>query len=100
MEKTSMADIPAKTEIGVTTGPIRGSRKIHVGKHRVAMREIHLEPGSGEAPARVYHAAGPYTDPDARIDIMAGLPALRRDWILGRGDVEAYDARQVRPEDN
>ncbi|GAA0731334.1 phosphomethylpyrimidine synthase ThiC [Sphingomonas sp. ABOLD] len=95
-----MADIPAKTEIGVTTGPIRGSRKIHVGKHRVAMREIHLEPGSGEAPVRVYDTSGPYTDPDARIDIMAGLPALRRDWILARGDVEAYDARQVRPEDN
>ncbi|WP_066721454.1 phosphomethylpyrimidine synthase ThiC [Sphingomonas pituitosa] len=95
-----MADIPAKTEIGVTTGPIRGSRKIHVGKHRVAMREIHLEPGSGEAPVRVYDTSGPYTDPDARIDIMAGLPAIRRDWILGRGDVEAYDAREVRPEDN
>lgn len=95
-----MADIPAKTEIGVTTGPIRGSRKIHVGKHRVAMREIQLEPGSGEAPVRVYDTSGPYTDPDARIDIMAGLPALRRDWILGRGDVEAYDARQVKPEDN
>jgi phosphomethylpyrimidine synthase len=95
-----MADIPAKTEIGVTTGPIRGSRKIYVGKHRVAMREIHLEPGSGEAPVRVYDTSGPYTDPQARIDIMAGLPALRRDWILGRGDVEAYDAREVRPEDN
>ncbi|OAN58107.1 phosphomethylpyrimidine synthase ThiC [Sphingomonas sp. TDK1] len=95
-----MADIPAKTEIGVTTGPIRGSRKIHVGKHRVAMREIHLEPGSGEAPVRVYDTSGPYTDPDARIDIMAGLPAIRRDWILGRGDVEAYDGRQVKPEDN
>jgi len=95
-----MADIPAKTEIGVTTGPIRGSRKIHVGKHRVAMREIHLEPGSGEPPVRVYDTSGPYTDPDARIDIMAGLPAIRRDWILGRGDVEAYDAREVRPEDN
>ncbi|WP_010544180.1 phosphomethylpyrimidine synthase ThiC [Sphingomonas elodea] len=95
-----MADIPAKTEIGVTTGPIRGSRKIYVGKHRVAMREIHLEPGSGEPPVRVYDTSGPYTDPNARIDIMAGLPALRRDWILGRGDVEAYDAREVRPEDN
>ncbi|WP_333573463.1 phosphomethylpyrimidine synthase ThiC [Sphingomonas sp.] len=95
-----MADIPAKTEIGVTTGPIRGSRKIHVGKHRVAMREIHLEPGSGEPPVRVYDTSGPYTDPDARIDIMAGLPAIRRDWILSRGDVEAYDAREVSPEDN
>ncbi|MBU0557340.1 MAG: phosphomethylpyrimidine synthase ThiC [Alphaproteobacteria bacterium] len=95
-----MADIPAKAEIGVTTGPIRGSRKIHVGPRRVAMREIHLEPSSGEPPVRVYDTSGPYTDPDAQIDIMAGLPALRRDWILGRGDVEAYDGRGVKPEDN
>src|ERR1700748_2563455 len=100
MEKRRMADIPARTEIGVTTGPIRGSKKIHVGPLRVAMREISLEPSSGEAPVRVYDTSAPYTDPDARIDIMAGLPALRRDWILGRGDVEQVAARDVRPEDN
>jgi phosphomethylpyrimidine synthase len=84
----------------VTTGPIRGSRKIHVGPLKVAMREIDLEPSSGEPPVRVYDTSGPYTDPNARIDIMAGLPQLRRDWIMGRGDVEAYDARAVKPEDN
>ncbi|QUT06002.1 phosphomethylpyrimidine synthase ThiC [Sphingobium phenoxybenzoativorans] len=95
-----MADIPARTEMRVTTGPIRGSRKIHVGPRNVAMREIHLEPGSGEPPVRVYDTSGPYTDPNARIDIMAGLPQLRRDWILGRGDVEEYDARAIKPEDN
>ena len=95
-----MADVPARTEMRVTTGPIRGSRKIHVGPLKVAMREIDLEPGSGEPPVRVYDTSGPYTDPDARIDIMAGLPALRRDWIVGRGDVEEYDARAIKPEDN
>ena len=73
-----MADIPARTELQVTTGAIRGSKKIHVGPLKVAMREIHLEPGSGEPPVRVYDTSGPYTDPDARIDIMAGLPELRR----------------------
>ena len=95
-----MADIPARTEIGVTTGPIRGSRKIHVGPLNVAMRAIDLDPSCGEPPLNVYDTSGPYTDPAARIDIMAGLPALRRDWIIGRGDVEAYDARELRPEDN
>ena len=95
-----MADIPARTEMRVTTGPIRGSRKIHVGPLKVAMREIELEPGSGEPPVRVYDTSGPYTDPNARIDIMAGLPTLRRDWIIGRGDVEEYDARAIQPEDN
>ena len=87
-------------EIGVTTGPIRGSEKIHVGPLRVAMREIHLDPASGEPPLRVYDPSGPYTDPAASIDIMAGLPQLRRQWIEARGDVESYDARDIRPEDN
>jgi phosphomethylpyrimidine synthase len=108
-----MADLPARTEMPetggsiarqatmkVTTGAIRGSRKIHVGPLKVAMREIHLEPSSGEPPVRVYDTSGPYSDPDARIDIMAGLPALRRDWIIARDDVEAYDARAIKPEDN
>ena len=54
-----MADIPASTEIGVTTGPIRGSKKIHVGPLGVAMREIYLEPSSGEPPLRVYDNSGP-----------------------------------------
>ncbi len=95
-----MADVPARTEIGVTTGPIRGSKKVHVGPLGVAMREIHLDPSSGEPPLRVYDPSGPYTDANARIDIMAGLPQLRRQWIEARGDVEAYDGRELRPEDN
>ncbi|MFM7348998.1 MAG: phosphomethylpyrimidine synthase ThiC [Erythrobacter sp.] len=98
-----MADINSPVEIGVTTGPIRGSRKVHVGARtgsgiRVAMREIDLE--GGEPSVRVYDTSGPYTDPEARIDISAGLAPLRRDWILARGDVEDYEGREVKPEDN
>src|SRR6187397_1868740 len=95
-----MADINSPLEIGVTTGPIRGSRKVHIGPLGVAMREIDLEPSSGEPPLRVYDCSGPYTHPNARIDIMAGLPELRRDWIRNRGDVEEYDARALKTEDN
>ena len=98
-----MADIHARTEIGVTTGPIRGSRKVHVAAKsgsgiRVAMREIDL--AGGEPSVRVYDTSGPYTDTDAHIDISAGLPELRRDWIFARGDVEAVTQREVKPEDN
>ena len=95
-----MADINSRLEIGVTTGPIRGSKKIYVGKHRVAMREIALEPSSGEPPVRVYDTSGAYTDPDATIDIAAGLPELRAPWIRERGDVEEVPQREVKPEDN
>jgi phosphomethylpyrimidine synthase len=101
-----MADINSPIEgveafdITVTTGPIRGSRKVHVGPLGVAMREIDLEPSSGEAPVRLYDTSGPYTDPAATIDIRKGLAQLRRQWQLARGDVEEYAAREVRPEDN
>jgi len=98
-----MADLPAKTEIGVTTGPIRGSKKVHVAAHsgsgiRVAMREIGLE--GGEDPVRVYDTSGPYTDPEALIDISTGLNELRSPWIRGRDDVEEVTQREVKPEDN
>jgi phosphomethylpyrimidine synthase len=82
-----------------------GSRKVHVPgeRHpdlRVAMREIVLAPEAGEPPVRVYDSSGPYTDPAALIDIGAGLPSIRAGWIAARGDVEAYDGRVVRPEDD
>ena len=107
-----MADInshleiaPSVEPVNVTTGPIRGSRKIHVESPRfpgmtVAMREIALEPSAGEPPLRVYDTSGPYTDSAVPIDISAGLPKLRREWILERGDVEEVQGRAVKPEDN
>src|SRR5204863_6026736 len=64
------------------------------------MRAVDLEPTSGELPVSLYYTSGPYTDPDARIDIMAGLPELRRHWIDRRCDVEKVVQREVRPEDN
>ncbi|HYC01955.1 MAG TPA: phosphomethylpyrimidine synthase ThiC, partial [Azospirillaceae bacterium] len=100
-----MPDIQLPPDFTVTTGPLPSSRKVHVAgdRHpdiRVAMREIDLTPAAGEPPLRVYDTSGPYTDPAASIDIRRGLPDLRRPWIEGRGDVEAYDGREVRPEDN
>ena len=83
----------------VTTGPLPSSRKVYIGGEyhtglRVAMREIDLS-SHDEPPLRVYDPSGPYTDPEARIDIRAGLPALRAAWIRRRGDVEEYDGRAV-----
>ncbi|HTV87983.1 MAG TPA: phosphomethylpyrimidine synthase ThiC [Stellaceae bacterium] len=89
----------------VTTGPFPSSRKVYVGgkRHgdvRVAMREIDLEAGSGEPPVRVYDTSGIYSDPAAATDIRAGLPELRRAWIVARGDVEEIEGRDIKPEDN
>jgi phosphomethylpyrimidine synthase len=91
--------------ISVTTGPIVGSKKIYIPgeRHtdiRVPMREIDLDPSAKEPPVRVYDTSGPYSDPKAAINIAAGLPRLREPWIRARGDVETYDGRSVRAEDN
>ncbi|WP_349959561.1 phosphomethylpyrimidine synthase ThiC [Rhizobium sp. ZPR3] len=89
----------------VTTGPLPASRKIYVpgdihADIRVPMREISVHPTSGEPPVVVYDSSGPYTIEGTDISIEQGLPQLRRDWVLARGDVEAYEGRHVRPEDN
>ncbi|PZN96995.1 MAG: phosphomethylpyrimidine synthase ThiC [Alphaproteobacteria bacterium] len=100
-----MADINSKIEMPVTTGALPGSRKVHIAGTlfpdiRVAMREVVLEPSANEPPVRIYDTSGPYTDDTARIDIDAGLPALRLPWIEARGDCERYQGRDVKPEDN
>ena len=89
----------------VTTGALPASRKIFVdGKMhkglRVPMREISLHESANEPPIVVYDTSGAYTDPNAKIDLEKGLEPLRRSWVLGRGDVEEYRGRDVKPEDN
>ncbi|MGH8725175.1 MAG: phosphomethylpyrimidine synthase ThiC [Burkholderiales bacterium] len=69
--------------------PLPNSRKVHVGELRVPMREI--AQSGGNPPVFVYDTSGPYTDPEARIDIQKGLPPLREKWILGRTDSQVLD---------
>ncbi|HET7273814.1 MAG TPA: phosphomethylpyrimidine synthase ThiC [Longimicrobiaceae bacterium] len=60
------------------------SRKVYLeGPHgiRVPMREIGLS--GGEPALRVYDTSGPLG-----VDVREGLPALREEWIRGRGDTE------------
>ena len=84
------------------TGSIPGSRKIYrAGSRmdlRVAMREIEQTPSTASfgnqvnPPIPVYDTSGPYTDPDAAIDIQSGLSPLRETWIRERTDTEALEA--------
>lgn len=78
--------------------PLPNSRKIYVQGSRadiqVPMREVSQSatPAAFGAeqnpPVFVYDCSGPYTDPNARIDIRSGLKPLRENWILERGDTE------------
>ena len=45
---------------------------------------------------RVYDTSGPYTDPEAKIDLRRGLPELRKPWILERGEYDVL-APSYRP---
>src|SRR5579862_7932848 len=88
----------------VTTGPIVGSHKIYSSPPgrpdiRVPFREIPLDPSAREEPYRAYDCSGPYTDTGAQIDLEAGLPPVRAEWLAKRG-FDRIAARAVKPEDN
>ena len=98
-------NIQTKPSFQVTTGLIPGSLKIYVAgeRHkdlRVPFREVSLHPSAKEAPVKLYDPSGPYTDESVKIDIFTGAPRLRDQWVLARGDVESYDGRAVKDEDN
>jgi phosphomethylpyrimidine synthase len=105
--------IAAKDSVGPhSSDQLPNSRRVYVGGRihsqiRVPFREISLArtkafDGTLEEnpPVRVYDVSGPWGDKDASCDVRKGLPALRLPWIMARGDVETYDGRQIRPEDN
>ena len=50
--------------------------------------------GGANAPVLLYDTAGPGSDP------TVGLPALRREWILARGDVEEVVGRSPQARDD
>ncbi|ALQ70723.1 phosphomethylpyrimidine synthase ThiC [Bacillus cereus] len=83
-----------------------GSKKVYVDGPRagmkVPMREIEQSETNGVSnpPIRVYDTSGPYTDPAYTVELEKGLQAPRHSWILERGDVEAYEGREVKPEDD
>ncbi|HKZ77254.1 MAG TPA: phosphomethylpyrimidine synthase ThiC [Pyrinomonadaceae bacterium] len=85
------------------------SRRVYVSGRRVRVpfREVIQNPtrsfeGTLEQnpPTRVYDTSGPWGDPSLQCEVRNGLPALRRNWILDRGDVEEYQGRAVSPIDD
>ena len=68
---------------------------------RVPFRQVTLTPTTGRfgqeenAPLSIYDTSGPYSEAGASLDLRQGLPALRREWIMARGDVEEYEGYGV-----
>ena len=98
-EPHSSEQLPASTRVYV-------EGQIHKDI-RVPMREIALSPTKAfngriemNEPVRVYDCSGPWGDPTFHGKSEEGLPALREKWIMDRGDVIAYDGREVKPQDN
>jgi phosphomethylpyrimidine synthase len=78
--------------------PLPNSRKVYAQGTRPDIRVPMREITQSETPASfgaqknasifVYDTSGPYTDPQAIIDIRAGLPGARAAWIDERGDTQ------------
>ncbi|MBE7496038.1 MAG: phosphomethylpyrimidine synthase ThiC [Verrucomicrobiaceae bacterium] len=98
-EPHSSEQLPASTRVYV-------EGQIHKDV-RVPMREIALSPTKAfngrievNEPVRVYDTSGPWGDPSYKGTVEEGLPALRKQWILSRNDVEEYTGRAIEPRDN
>jgi phosphomethylpyrimidine synthase len=82
--------VDGKVLEGITQGPLPASHKVYVPGERypelrVPVREIQQ---TSNPPVLVYDSSGPYTDPQARIELRAGLEPLRTRWIEAREDTE------------
>ena len=99
-------------EDGHSSEQLPASKKVYLAGTlhpdiRVPTREIEVSDTKSytgavtvNEPVRVYDCSGPWGDPAFTGTSEQGLPALRREWILKRGDVEEIDGREVKPMDN
>ena len=78
----------------LTREPFPASRKGYIQGSRpdlrVPGRDVTL---TNDEVVSLYDTSGPYTDPDAPIDVRQGLPTVREGWIAERGDTERYAGR-------
>ncbi len=69
---------------------------------KVGMQKVNLTPTvdvdkegnrkvTENAPIYIYDTSGPFSDPNIKVDLKKGLPRMREQWILDRGDVEQLD---------
>lgn len=82
---------------------IPGSRPdLQVPMREIRLSDTRLPDGRmvPNEPVRVYDTSGPWGDSSFHKDATKGLPPLREAWIQERGDVETYEGREVKPQDD
>ncbi len=106
-----MSNTEEKSERQSGEVQLPNSRRVYIEGEtqqvRVPFREISLQPTrqfdgrveENEA-VRVYDTSGAWGDPSVRCDVRDGLPVLRREWIIARGDTQEYEGREVLPQDD
>ena len=69
---------------------IQGSRPdLRVPMRRITQADTPASFGfEANPPVYVYDTSGPYSDPEAKIDIRSGLPSVRGAWIAERSDTD------------
>jgi len=95
-------DIVTTSNELLTREPLPASTKVYIEGNihkdiKVPARQIEL---TNDTKLVVYDTSGPYTDPNIDIDVGEGIPAIRKDWISSRNDVEEYKGRIMEPADN
>ncbi len=98
-EPHSSEQLPASTKVFVA-GTIHPDVRVPMREIEVSDTKSYTGAVTPNNPVRVYDCSGPWGDPAFTGTSDEGLPALRRDWILKRGDLEEYDGREVKPQDN
>ena len=82
---------------------VQGSRPdVQVPMREIALQDTRLPSGELQSndPIRVYDTSGSWGDNKFHGDCTKGLPKLREGWILERDDVESYEGRKVKPQDD
>jgi phosphomethylpyrimidine synthase len=98
-EPHSSEQLPASKKVFVA-GTIHPDVRVPMREIAVTDTKSYTGAVTPNDPVRVYDCSGPWGDPAFAGTSEQGLPALRRDWILKRGDVEEIDGREVKPQDD
>ena len=99
LEPHSSEQLPASKKVFVA-GTIHPDVRVPMREITVSDTKSYTGAATANDPVRVYDCSGPWGDPDFKGSVEQGLPALRREWILKRGDVEEYEGRPVQPIDD